>query len=119
MRRLGGCTPESAESFHLDDELWARGLGFRLRLQKTSPVEGMILRSLTPLYLVRVASFVGETETLVAAEVEEKIEQLCLIFENRKPHLTAQWNEDSDRVRASQPPQGVEQRELHEENMEV
>ncbi len=64
----------------------------------------MILRSLTPLYLARVASFVRETETLVAAEVEEKIEQLCLTFEHLKPHLIAEWNEDSGRVRRSQMP---------------
>ena len=50
---------------------------------------GLILRSLTPLYLARVASFVRETENLVAGEVEEKIEQLCLTFENLKPSLVA------------------------------
>ncbi|MBK5294643.1 MAG: glycosyl transferase family 2 [Acidobacteriia bacterium] len=120
VRRLGGCTPESAELFHLDDELWARVvLDFACAYKRHPLLRGMILRSLTPLYLGRVASFVGETETLVAAEVEEKIEQLCLVFENLKPHLTAQWNEDSDQVRGSQPPQDVEQPELHEENLEV
>jgi hypothetical protein len=81
---------------------------------------GMILRSLTPLYLARVASFVRETETLVAAEVEAKIEQLCLTFENLKPHLIVEWNEEAVRVGSSRPPlDKVEQRQLHRENLEV
>lgn len=120
VRRLAGCLPAGAESFHLDDELWARVvLDFACAYQRHPLSRGMILRSFTPLYLGRVASFVRETETLVAAEVEDKIEQLCLTFENLKPHLIAQWNEDPARVHSLRPPQGVEQPELHEENLEV
>ena len=117
---LGGCLSEGAESFHLDDELWARVvLDFACAYKRHPLSRGVILRSFTALYLGRVASFVRETETLVAAEVEEKIEQLCLTFENLKPHLIAQWNEDSARAHSFQPPQGAERRELHEENLEV
>jgi hypothetical protein len=49
------------------------------------------MQSLTPLYLARVASFVQETRTLSSAEVENKIEQLCLKFEELKPYLSSQW----------------------------
>ncbi len=53
---------------------------------------GHLLRSLTPLYLARVASFVIETESLLSAQVEEKIEALCCSFESTKPYLMAHWN---------------------------
>ena len=52
------------------------------------------MQSLTPLYLARVASFVQETRTLSSAEVENKIEQLCLKFEELKPYLLSQWAGD-------------------------
>jgi len=120
VRRLGGCRPEGAEPFHLDDELWARVvLDFACAYKRNLISRGLILRSFTPLYLGRVASFVRETETLVAAEVEEKIEQLCLTFENLKPYLLARWDENSARAYRAQPPPGLERRELHEENLEV
>ena len=41
----------------------------------------------------RVASFVVETENMFSAQVEERIEQLCLCFENLKPYLAARWNQ--------------------------
>jgi glycosyltransferase involved in cell wall biosynthesis len=121
VRGLGGCQSEGAEAFHLDDELWTRVvLEFACAYKRHPMSRGMILRSFTPLYLGRVASFVRETETLVAAEVEDKIEQLCLTFENLKPHLIAQWDEEPAQVGSSQPPlEKVEPRELHEENLEV
>jgi hypothetical protein len=50
------------------------------------------LRALTPLYLARVASFVIETQSLFSAQVEERIERLCLCFERLKPYLLAQWD---------------------------
>jgi hypothetical protein len=37
---------------------------------------------------------VEETRTLVSAEVEEKIEQLCLKFEELKPYLASWWNQE-------------------------
>jgi len=36
-----------------------------------------------------------DTENLAAAEVETKLEQLCLTFEKLKPNLVASWNSDS------------------------
>ena len=106
VRQLGCDTADSTRRFHLDDELWARVvLDFACAYQRHPMSRGTILRSLTPLYLARVASFVYETETLVASEVEEKIEQLCLTFERLKPHLIAEWIGES--------------RELQPEKLEV
>jgi hypothetical protein len=50
-----------------------------------------LLRSLTPLYIGRVASFVRETSESSAAEVEEKIEALCKVFEDKKKVLLSSW----------------------------
>jgi glucosylglycerate synthase len=82
----------NGRAFHLSNDLWADVvLEFAWAYRAHPLARGVLLRSLTPLYLARVASFVRETESLVAAEVEEKIEQLCLTFENLKPGLIARW----------------------------
>jgi glycosyltransferase involved in cell wall biosynthesis len=93
VRELACEPPAGGKPFHLTDELWARVvLDFASAYRKNPMSRGTILRSLTPLYLARVASFVYETETLAASEVEEKIERLCLTFERMKPDLIAEWN---------------------------
>jgi hypothetical protein len=53
---------------------------------------GHLLKSLTPLYLGRTASFVLETRDSSAVEVEDRIEELCLAFEKRKSFLIENWN---------------------------
>ena len=50
-----------------------------------------LLRSLTPLYLGRTASFVLETATSGSAEVEERIRRLADEFVAQKPHLRERW----------------------------
>jgi hypothetical protein len=79
-------------SFHFPDELWFRTIADLACAWRWRPVErGHLLRSLTPLYLARVASFVIEARDLFAGEVEERIENLCLCFERLKPYLVARW----------------------------
>ncbi len=86
---------ESASSggvFHLPDDLWVRTVfDFACAFQQPPVARGVLLRSLTPLYIARVASFVVETEYMVADEVEQRIELLCRAFERNKPLLAAQW----------------------------
>jgi glycosyltransferase involved in cell wall biosynthesis len=95
LRTLQANCERVGQNFHLDNELWARVvLDFACAYNRESVSRGLILRSLTPLYLGRVASFVQETRTLGSHEVEEKIEQLCLTFEALKPYLASHWNED-------------------------
>jgi glycosyltransferase involved in cell wall biosynthesis len=80
-------------SFHLEDDLWVRVVFDFAGAYKKDPISrGQLLRSLTPLYLARVASFVRETETMVASEVEERIEKLCGTYEELKPYLAERWN---------------------------
>jgi glucosylglycerate synthase len=93
VRRLGLSRSEGRGVFHMDDCLWAKVVLDFACAYKVHPVNrATILRSLTPLYLARVASFVGETEALGGGDVEPSIERLCLIFEDLKPYLIEQWN---------------------------
>jgi glycosyltransferase involved in cell wall biosynthesis len=92
VRELGAKACEHGTAFHLEDELWARViLDFACAYKKHPLSTSQLLQSLTPLYLARVASFVEETRTLRSAEVEDKIERLCLTFETLKPYLLAGW----------------------------
>jgi glucosylglycerate synthase len=78
--------------FHLDDELWTRIIyDFACAHKDRALDRGHLLRSLTPLYLARVASFVIETADLLPDAVEEKIEDLCGCYEALKPYLTSNW----------------------------
>jgi glycosyltransferase involved in cell wall biosynthesis len=82
----------SAESFRMENDLWARIIYDFACAYKRNPLHrGHLLRSLTPLYLARVASFVLETRDLIGAEVEERIERLCQAFETLKPYLAQSW----------------------------
>ncbi|MGB9605984.1 MAG: glycosyl transferase family 2, partial [Bryobacteraceae bacterium] len=83
---------ENPRGWRLADDLWVRVVFDFACAHKRLPVErGHLLRALTPLYLGRVASFVMETEPMISAEVEDRIEQLCLAFEAGKPYLVARW----------------------------
>jgi len=50
-----------------------------------------LVRSTLPLYMGRVASFVIEMAEADAAEVETRLERLCLAFEAQKDHLRRRW----------------------------
>jgi glycosyltransferase involved in cell wall biosynthesis len=88
-----GRDSSQGKPFHMEDELWARIIMDFAVAYKWQPVErGYLLRSLTPLYLARVASFVVEARDLIAEEVEQRIERLCLCFEQLKPDLIGRWD---------------------------
>jgi len=92
VRRLALSLNEGSSAFHMDDDLWARVvLDFASAYRQHPVSKTTILRSMTPLYLARVASFVRETETLGADDVERSIEGLCLTFEHLKPYLIEKW----------------------------
>jgi len=91
VMKLGART--EGAPFHLEDDLWVRVVyDFAVACKRGKVDRGQLLRSLTPLYLARVASFVIETQPLSSREVEEKIEQLCRTYEDLKPYLVAGWN---------------------------
>jgi glycosyltransferase involved in cell wall biosynthesis len=84
-------SPRPAD-FNLDDELWVKLVyEFACAARGNRLERATLLKSITPLYLGRVASFVIETADMGAAQVEERIEKLCLTFEDLKPYLVDIW----------------------------
>lgn len=88
-RRLAGAR---LEEFRVEDSLWARtvydfAMGHRLRII----ARDHLLRSLAPLYLAWLASFVLELRHATLEAAEQRIERLCLAFEAEKPYLISMW----------------------------
>jgi len=84
----------SDEAFFFPQDLWVRLIyDFALAYQTGSVHREHLLKSMIPLYLGRVASFVKENQDSSANEVEQKIESLCKSFEEMKPYLIERWGE--------------------------
>lgn len=80
------------ERFHIPDEVWVKIIySFAVATHKKMVNKEHLLKSLTPLYIGKTASFVIETLESNAWDVEEKIEKLCLCFENWKQFLITNW----------------------------
>ncbi|HEX5339189.1 MAG TPA: cell wall biosynthesis glycosyltransferase [Gallionella sp.] len=60
--------------------------------RKRLPAEHLI-KSLTPLYIGKTASFILEAEQMGQQEAEAEIEKLCMEFENNKDYLTTNWKQ--------------------------
>lgn len=81
-----------ANKVRIIDEIWVEIIySFALACHRKVMTREHLLKSLTPLYIGRVASFVQETQTCDAQAVEEKIEHLCLAFETQKEQLVRNW----------------------------
>lgn len=82
----------SDEAFLFPDDLWVRAVyDFAIAFYRGKVHREHLLKSMIPLYLGRVASFVKENQGGSAKEVEEKIESLCTVFEEMKPYLIERW----------------------------
>jgi glycosyltransferase involved in cell wall biosynthesis len=80
------------ESFRFSPDLWVRTIyDYAAAHHRRVIHRDHLLKSLTPLYLARTASFVLETETAEAGEVERILEHLCQEYEQQKPYLIARW----------------------------
>jgi len=78
---------------HIPDEIWAEIIySFALATHTKVLNKEHLLKSLTPLYIGKVASFVAETWECGADEVEEKIDTLCIAFEKGKKIFIEQWS---------------------------
>ncbi|MFH1702472.1 MAG: glycosyltransferase [Nitrospirota bacterium] len=81
------------DKFHVPDVMWVKTIySFAIAAHKKLLNKEHLLKSLTPLYLGKVASFVLEMWESSASEVEEKIERLCMSFEHEKNYLLTNWN---------------------------
>ncbi|MCK4428603.1 MAG: glycosyl transferase family 2, partial [candidate division Zixibacteria bacterium] len=84
--------------FRLPTELWVKIIyDFALAYHHRTMSRIHILKSLTPLYLGRCASFVNETVDSTPEEVDEEIEALCQKFENQKIYLLTNWDKGKRR----------------------
>jgi glycosyltransferase involved in cell wall biosynthesis len=85
-------TEKSTQDFILPIEIWVDIVySFALAYHKKVMNSQHLLKSLTPLYLGRVASFVLETRESSGEDVESRIEDMCLIFEDKKKMLLDSW----------------------------
>lgn len=90
IKRLG---TRSSTEFHFPASLWTRVVyDYALAYHKKKLSREHLLKSLTPLYLGKTASFVLETANVGQKEAEAKIEKLCREFENNKRYLIAGWS---------------------------
>jgi glycosyltransferase involved in cell wall biosynthesis len=79
-------------AFSFPQDLWVRLIyDFALAYYKRTVHREHLLKSMIPLYLGRVASFVKENQKSSAEEVEKEIESLCQAFETMKPYLIERW----------------------------
>ncbi|OGF62349.1 MAG: glycosyl transferase family 2 [Candidatus Fischerbacteria bacterium RBG_13_37_8] len=80
------------KKFHIPDEIWVDIIyHFAVAFHKKMLNREHLLKSLTPLYIGRTASFVNQNWESDADEVEEKIETLCKVYEEKKNLLIKQW----------------------------
>ena len=85
----------SKKRFNIPDEIWVEIIcSFAIAAHKKLINKEHLLKSLTPLYIGRTASFVIETWESDAQEVEAKIENLCIAFENKKNLLIEKWQQE-------------------------
>ena len=90
VERLGKLTDDQ---FQFPIALWTRvvydyALAFH---RKKFPVEQLI-KSMTPLYVGKTASFILEAKDMMQQDAEAEIEKLCVEFENSKDYLVSNWN---------------------------
>jgi hypothetical protein len=72
--------------------LWTRIVyDYALAYHKKKLPAQHLLKSLTPLYLGKTASFVMEMRDKGQQDAEAEIEKLCLEFEQGKDHLVNNW----------------------------
>ena len=82
----------SDEAFSFPQDLWVHIVyDFAVAYYKGSIHREHLLKSMIPLYLGRVASFVMENQKSSVIEVEEEIESLCMVFDEMKPYLIERW----------------------------
>jgi hypothetical protein len=83
----------SSDPFVFNDDLWARIIyDYALACHRKVMSVDHILKTLTPLYLGKVASLVQDMADSNSHEVDKRLEALCLAFEKTKPYLIEGWD---------------------------
>jgi glycosyltransferase involved in cell wall biosynthesis len=80
------------DAFHMPDTVWVDIIySFALAAHRNVLNKEHLLKSLTPLYIGRTASFVLEVWEGSGPEVEEKIHNLCEVYEKFKSSFSNRW----------------------------
>lgn len=83
----------SDEEFRFPRRLWTNVVfDYALAYRRRRLPREQLLKSLTPLYLGKTASFVMEARDMGQEQAEEEIELLCREFEENKSHLVRNWS---------------------------
>ena len=97
MNELEKARHMTTERFNIPDDTWVEIIySFALAAHRNIINREHLLKSLTPLYVGKTASFVRENMESDASEVEEKIEQLCGLFEEKKSFLLNNWEKNKE-----------------------
>ncbi len=89
---LHSLEPSPWQDFRLPADIWAEIIyHYAYAYHKTHINKTHLLKSLTPLYLARTASFINEALPCNAIEVEKILEDTCLKFEEKKADLIELW----------------------------
>jgi len=89
LRRLTEVAPDRLK---FDDQMWAGivydfAVGYNFRVLP----HDHLLRSLTPLYLGWLTSFILAGRALPESAIEARLERTGLAFEDEKPYLISRW----------------------------
>jgi len=104
LAELNSFVHRNGQGFHIPDQLWVRMIYEAACAYHQRKLDrDHLLQSLVPLYLGRTASFVLEVKDSTAPQVEERIEQLCHVFEAEKPYLSALWGDTGKEAQHAQP----------------
>jgi hypothetical protein len=92
MVELKKISRQSSGQFVFSDQAWVTIVyDFAMAFHLRTISRDHLLRALTPLYLGWVASFVIQMRDAGPDEVEQKLEKLCLLYEQQKPYLISRW----------------------------
>jgi glycosyltransferase involved in cell wall biosynthesis len=90
--RIEAISARPDDEFRFPLNLWTRVVyDYALAYHKRKLPAEHLLKSLSPLYLGKTASFVMEVRDMDQGEAEAEIEKLCLEFEAGKDHLVSNW----------------------------
>ena len=93
LKTLNTLAEKTKDDFVFPDAEWVRTIyHFALASHNKTMSQEHLIKSLTPLYLGKVASFVIETWESAAEDVEKRLEELCLSFEREKSYLIERWD---------------------------
>jgi len=78
--------------FHFPIGLWTRVVyDYALAFHKRRYPAEQLIKSMTPLYVGKTASFILQAKDMGQQEADAEIEKLCMEFENSKGYLVTNW----------------------------